>query len=376
MQSNYDLAVVGAGIVGLAHAWSAAKRGQRVAVFERSPRPRGASIRNFGMIWPIGQPAGRLYETALASRALWLQLSESSGIWANPCGSIHLAHQEDEWHVLQEFASTAHEHGYECELLSREDAVQRSPAANGQGLLGGLWSPTELCVDPRQALARLPHWLAETHQVACHFSTTISAIEGNELAGSDGRRWRAERIVVCGGDDFQTLYPEILARSGLVKCKLQMMRTVPQDAGFRIGPHLAGGLTLRHYRSFENCPSLAALKDRIARQTPELDEYGIHVMAAQNELGEVVLGDSHEYGDRIEPFDKPQIDELVLRELRRIIRLQDWTIAARWHGVYARHPTLDYFRARPSEAVTIIAGIGGMGMTISFGTAEATWGQW
>ena len=67
-ESRYDDIVVGAGIIGLAHAYELARRGRRVAVLERSPAAAGASVRNFGMLWPIGQPFGE--PRTLANRSL------------------------------------------------------------------------------------------------------------------------------------------------------------------------------------------------------------------------------------------------------------------------------------------------------------------
>jgi len=48
--------IVGAGILGLSHAFAAAKRGLKVQVFERSATPLGAAVRNFGMALVTGQP--------------------------------------------------------------------------------------------------------------------------------------------------------------------------------------------------------------------------------------------------------------------------------------------------------------------------------
>lgn len=41
------------------------------------------------------------------------------------------------------------------------------------------------------------------------------------------------------------------------------------------------------------------------------------------------LRDSHEYDADIEPFDKTQIDELMLRELKKVFALPEWNIAER-----------------------------------------------
>jgi D-hydroxyproline dehydrogenase subunit beta len=371
-----DVAVVGAGIVGLAYAWSAAERGHRVTVFERSLRAEGASIRNFGMVWPIGQPAGELYQISLQSRQRWLRLAAAANIWIAPQGSLHVAHHDDEWDVLQEFFSQAASLGVECELLSASEVLARTSAANPIGLRGGLYSPSEAGVNPPVTIRAIPGWLSVKFPITFHFGEAVTQVENGRLHTANGHTASFDRIIVCGGADFATLFPEVFATSGLKRCKLQMLKIRPQPDGWRLGMHLASGLTLRHYRNFEICPSLGRVKQRVAEQMPELDRYGIHVMMSQDETGSVILGDSHEYDDDIEPFDNSLIDELMLRELQKVFSLPDWSIAARWHGVYAKHPDKPLFAAEPLPGVFVRTGTGGAGMTMSFGLAERDWEQW
>jgi FAD dependent oxidoreductase TIGR03364 len=370
------VAIIGGGIVGLAHAWAAARRGHHVHLFERHPQACSASIRNFGMVWPIGQPNGPEHRAALESRNLWLELLKETKLWHDPCGSLHLAYLPDEQDVIEEFAEIGPGLGYECKLLTAAEVMRRSPATKSQGLLGGLWSPTEMCIDPREVIARTPLWLSEKYRVDLHYGTAIEHVSLPWIVASDGSRWQVDRAIVATGAEFQALYPTMLQCVGFRRCKLQMMRTAPQPNGWRIGPMIASGLTLRHYASFRICHSLAALKQRIAATMPELDRYGIHVMASQNGRGEVVLGDSHEYDDDITPFDKSEIDELILEQLRLRMDLPDWRIQERWHGIYPQLPGTVQFENEVEPGVHVVIASGGCGMTMSFGLAEQLWQAW
>lgn len=368
-----DVAVVGGGILGLAFAYAAGRRGRKVVLFERDRQAQGASVRNFGMIWPIGQEPGPPLEQALRSRRHWLEIAKQAGIWHAPCGSLHLAYRSDELAVLEEFINWAELHGYQCRLLTAAEAQRRCPAVQPDGLLGALWSETEVCIDPRQAVARLPHWLHETFGVELRYGVAVRSIDFPRLEASHGEQWQVERVVVCNGTDFATLFPEVFRTTDLRLCKLQMLRTCPQPDGWRLGTLIAGGLTLCHYPSFHRCRSLTALRQRIETELPEYVRYGIHVMAAQNGRGEVVIGDSHEYDDAITPFDKVAIDDLIMRYLRGLIQLPCAEIVERWHGLYARHSRQRWFTSQPQAGVQVVTAAGGAGMTLSFGLAEDLW---
>jgi D-hydroxyproline dehydrogenase subunit beta len=372
--TKVDVAIVGAGIVGLAHAYLAARSGCTVAVFERNPAALGASISNFGMIWPIGQPAGRLHQMALRSREIWLDVLRQANLPHLRTGSLHVAYREDEAAVGQEFAQKAPSLGYDCAWLSPKETLARTQAVRSESLLGSLWSPTELTVDPRQILRALPQFLAERYSVQFYFNTAVRRITTSVLEAAN-QRCEADSIIIAAGDDFQTLFPECFRDYGFTRCKLQMMRTVPQPGGWQLGPSLAFGLTFKHYPTFQVCTTLKALKDRIAGETPLFDKFGIHVMVSQNSLGELTLGDSHEYGLAVNIFDDPAIDHLILDYAKSCLRVPTLEIAERWHGVYAKHPEHPYINVSPLPGVRVVAVTTGIGMTMSFGIAVQTFGE-
>ena len=364
------MAIVGAGILGLAHAYFAAKRGRKVVVFERSPRAQGASVRNFGMIWPIGQRAGSVHQMAMRSRQLWQEILDASGLAFRPTGSLHVVYHQDEADVAQEFCERAPALGYTCSWLTPAEVLKKSKSVNPKGLLGGIWSPTEITVDPREILAKLPDFLAEKFGVQFRFASAVRSIQLPRIeAGLE--TWQAEQAIVCSGDDFESLYPETFTGSGIDRCKLQMMRTAPQKSGWELGPSLAAGLTLRFYPAFEICTaSLPKYKERVARELADYDRFAIHTLVSQTADGALTLGDSHEYGLAVDIFNKTEIDELVMKNVGEFLMAPDLAIAQRWYGVYAKHPEKSWVTIDAAPGVRIVTAVGGSGMTLSFGLAE------
>lgn len=370
VENRADVAVVGAGIVGLAHALAAAKQGLKVVVFERSGRAVGASIRNFGLVWPVGQPGGRLYERALRSREIWREVSAGSGIWCAEDGSLHLAYHEDERAVLEEYLETtpsAREEG--CLLLSPAEVAEKSPAARTEGLHGALWSPTELNVDPRQAIPAIASLLERDHGVELRFGTTVRGIDGQVVETTVGS-WSVDQAFICSGEDFETLYPEVFAGSGITRCRLQMLRTVPQPDGWHLGPALCSGLTLLHYEAFEHCASLEALRRRFEDEMPFAREKGVHVLLSQTARGELTIGDSHDYGLTQDPFASERVDHEILNYLKTFAEVPTLEISERWQGIYPHLESGSELISHPEPDVTVVNGLGGAGMTLSFGLAE------
>lgn len=361
--------VIGAGIVGLATARALAVRGHKVTVIDRSSKAIGASIRNFGMVWPVGQPEGNLYETAMLSRSIWKEVGDDAGIWYDEVGSLHMAYVPDEWEVMNELIDTiSTDRG--CKLLTPAETRQRSEAIVTDNLIGSLWSPDEIIVDPRQAIAAIPNWLKEKYGVEFIWDKAVTRIS-HPVVYSGKKELKADQIFVCSGADFETLYPERYAALPITKCKLQMMRLTAQPGNWRIGPALCGSLSLIHYKSFAVAPALSKLKVRYENEYADYLKWGIHVMASQNQAGELTVGDSHEYGLTPDPFDKQVINSMILDYLQGFARFKDDTVVETWNGIY---PKLTNGEAavvlQPEQGVTIINGLGGAGMTLSFGLCD------
>ena len=361
---QFDLAIVGAGILGLAHALAASRLGLRVVVIERDTRANGASIRNFGFVTVSGQERGTIWRRTLRSRDVWLDVAGAAGIDVLQRGVTIAARRPEALAVIEAFLQTEMAEG--CELLSPAALSSRQPALDPRNFSGALWSPHELRVESKTAIPQLAAWLEEHHGVVFHRGTAVHSATPPVVETSRGPI-RAGKVVVCPGDDLATLFPERIAAHSVTRCKLHMLRLA--DPGFRLSSAVLSDLSLARYAGFAALPQAAALRRRLeAEEKPALDN-GVHLIVVQSADGSLVVGDSHHYLPTPEPFNDETVDDIILGAYRDVFGDAHPPVTARWTGTYATaaQPMLV---DPPAPDVRLVINTGGNGASTSFAVAE------
>ena len=362
--NRYDLAVVGAGILGLAHALAAVRQGLRVVVIDREARAIGASIRNFGFVTVTGQSAGPTWRRAMRSRDVWAEVAPQAGIPVLHRGTALLARTTEGESVLEAFARS--EMGEGCDLLPAAGMAARLPMARAEGLRAGLWSPHELRIEPREAIPLLAAWLESAHGVTFRRGVQVRAVHAPRVETSEGVVL-ADRVVVCPGPDLKSLFPEIMARRRTTLCKLQMLRLAAP--GWRLPAAVMGDLSLGRYHGFADLPEAAPLKARLAAEVPETLANGIHLIVVQSADGSLVVGDSHHYDDSPDPFAPQAVEGLILRHMAELLDVPRPVVTERWVGIYPSGPA-EAFAESPDKATRVVQVTSGTGMSTGFAIAE------
>lgn len=366
-QKAYDVAIVGAGIVGLAHALAASRLGKRVIVIDRDAAANGASIRNFGFITVSGQQRGQCWDRAVRSRNIWAEIAPKAGIRIEHSGLLVAARRPEAHALLEAFAGT--DMGRDCRIVTPRVARDKVPMINADSIVGALWSPHELRVESRDALPRFSHWLAETQGVEFMRSTLVRDIALPQLMTTRGTLF-AERVIVCPGHDLLSLFADRIATYNLTTCKLQMMRLAPLGTTPKLGAAVMSDLGLVRYLGYAELPEAAALKARLAiEQAPHLDN-GVHLIVVQSADGSLVVGDSHHYGETLDPFAPNAIDELILDEFDRVFACPEYRVSERWTGTYASSSDCLMLVDRPSANVRIVIVTSGTGASTAFAIGE------
>ena len=350
MAARYDLAVVGAGIVGLGHAAAAVERGLRVVVIDRATEITGASIRNFGHIG-TSVHTGVAKEYAERSRELWLTLAERAGFWLRESGAVLVARADDEMAVLEEAGLG--------ELLTAHQVSELVPVV---GAVGGMRRSADLQVDPREAAPAIARHLA-ARGVEFRWRTAAVGVTPGVLHTARGEI-HAEAVVFAVNFDVDQLFPEIAEQHGVERCGLDMI--LADGVGLQV-PLLTGTSMLR-YRATASTAAAAAVRERYARESPELFERDVNQMYTERPDGTLLVGDTHYRGIAITPFQE-ESSFALLERLSSELFGHPLTVRQRWQGVYATAPE-DFLHARPADGVRVVSVTTGIGMTTGLGLAD------
>ncbi|WP_159979697.1 MULTISPECIES: TIGR03364 family FAD-dependent oxidoreductase [unclassified Novosphingobium] len=361
-----DVIVVGAGIVGLAHALAAARRGRRVVVIDRDAQANGASIRNFGFVTVTGQERGRVWERARRSSEIWREIAGPAGIRIEQEGLLLLARRPEAAAVLDAFLAT--EMGGQCERLTPAQVRSHCPAA--RSVAAGLRSPHDLRVESRTAIPLLAAWLAAEHGVSFRRGVSVRHVEPGRLHCSDGE-YRAETIFLCPGDDGGALYPALFAQEGITRCKLQMLRLAAP--GWTLPFPVMSDLSMVRYLGYAALPEARALHLRLRAEQGEEMAQGIHLIAVQGADGSLIVGDSHDYAQTPDPFGSEAVDAMILREYEAVLGPAP-AVIERWTGTYASASSHSIVRD-VAAGVRLIVVTSGTGASTAFALAEDVVGE-
>jgi FAD dependent oxidoreductase TIGR03364 len=365
MAERFDLAVVGAGIVGLATALAAVRRKLRVIVIDRDAQANGASVRNFGFVTVTGQERGQMWMRARRSREVWREVAAAAGIPVTHTGLWMVARRPESVSVLEAFLATEMAEG--CSLLSATEARRRCPQLAAPDMLAVLESTIELRVESREAIPRLATWLANEHGVTFMRATTASSIDMPHVYTSRGTV-RANHVAVCPGDDFSGLYADRVRGYGLTRCKLQMLRLA--DPGFKIPGAIMSDLGLGRYRGYSDLPAAAALKAQLAIDQVEHLKHGVHLIVVQSADGSLVVGDSHHYASTPDPFSHEEVDALILEEFAAALGIDAPPTIERWIGTYASVADRPVLIDAPEPSVRVAIVTCGAGASTAFAIGE------
>ncbi len=342
----FDVAVVGAGIVGCAVARECARQGWRVAVIEGGTVGGGATSAGMGHVVVMDDSAAQLALTAL-SRSLWSEDARAlpGASEYERCGTIWVAADDEEMAEVQAKCRCLERAGLEAKVLSARELAEAEPNL-APGLAGGLLVPGDGVIYPPAAAA---FYLEQARRMGAevYLAEALTASQG-EVRLRGGVRLAAARIVLAVG----------------TQCALLPALPIEKRKGHLVITDRYPGF-VRH-----QLVELGYLKS-----AHKLVEDSVAFNVQPRRTGQLLLGSSRQYGSEDPAVEARMLKRMIARATEYMPGMQRLSVVRVWTGFRAatpdKLPLLGPAAGISEDAsLWLAAGFEGLGITNAPGAAR------
>ena len=294
--TDIDVAIIGAGVTGLASARAIAARGRSVCVLERHPRPgldtstHNSGVIHAGIYYPRETLKARL---CVEGRHLLYEFCARFGVAHRRSGKLVVAHDETEIRQLEALKARGDANGVEgLELVDEQFIAAREPAVSA---VAALWSPESGVVNAEALVKALLRTGGDAGVIFLPGTTLVGAnrrADGMELR-TERESIRARVVVNAAG-----LYADDVSR-------------------------MLGGETFTVYpcrgEYVELAPSKRSLVNALVYPLPHTHSLGVHIVKTTG--GEVLLGPTACFQERKDDYESDRLPvQAFVEPARRLLR--------------------------------------------------------
>ncbi|MBR7800089.1 FAD-binding oxidoreductase [Undibacterium sp. FT137W] len=345
--TEFDVIIVGAGIIGCACAASLSANGLAVCVIEPNTIGGGATAAGMGHLVVMDDNPTELalssYSLELWRNMLGQDPQRHRAHEYSQCGTIWVAADEEEMHAATAKQRLLQEHGISCEILNQAQLYRLEPELR-TGLAGGLLVHQDgLVYPPKSAECLLERAIQAGAQIC---QAKVTALQDGAVMLDDGRSVRGREIVVANGIAAMSLIDDLPLR-------------------YKKG-HL---LITDRYPNFiqHQLVELAYIKNAHAS-----DGDSVAFNLQPRPTGQVFIGSSRQFDVQHKEIDIGILSKMLRQATSYVPALSQLRAIRTWTGFRAATPDgLPYIGAHPNRPhVWVATGHEGLGITTSLATAE------
>jgi glycine/D-amino acid oxidase-like deaminating enzyme len=352
LSREFDVAVVGCGIVGAACAAQLAREGGRVVVLEQGPIAGGATAAGMGHIVVMDDSPAQLALTSY-SRGLWRALVPQlpSSAECDLCGTLWVAADDEEMAAVERKQTLLAEAGVTTRILSASELSREEPHLR-RGLTGGLLVPDDLVVYP---------------PVVARYLSDQALSAGAEI------RTRARVRQVCD-DGVVQMHDGTTIRAGLVI-----------HATGSWAPSLSPGLPVRprkgHLVITDRYPGFVhhqLIELGYLKSARAADRESVAFNIQPRKTGQMLIGSSRQFDAESTEVEMRLVKKMVRRAAAFLPGVTELVAIRVWAGHRAATPD-KLPLIGPSvenDRAWLAAGHEGLGITTSLGTARLIADMW